>query len=234
MDTCNLKWIFILVCILIALVGLYLAFSREKINIGKDKPDIQDGSGNLKDGSFSFKFATGLVLIIVGLVGGYYSIINLPGCNEKATLKTAELSQTKFFITSEESDFAVVSSIEGKYVTDGNFIRGSTNISTIRLRSTPKHYNGKRFIFSLRIGIANYLPSGSFQSLRYSEVVSVNKFVAPDQTLTIKPFHFVIPISDINVLSSCHLIGEITQSDSTKLSSRTGTSYIHSQENIKY
>jgi hypothetical protein len=53
MDICNLKWILILLCVLIVFVGLYLAFIREHKNIKVGTLDPQDGSGNIKEGSFA-------------------------------------------------------------------------------------------------------------------------------------------------------------------------------------
>jgi hypothetical protein len=83
MTNCNLKWILIIACLLIVLMGLYLAFMREKKNIDKGSTDIQDGSGNIKEGSFTFKFAIGLFLILIGLVGAIYCSKTLPGCEDQ-------------------------------------------------------------------------------------------------------------------------------------------------------
>lgn len=100
MDFCNLKWIMVLLCILIIFTGLYLSFKREHKNIAAGSIDPMDGSGNLKDGSFSFKFAIGLVLIVMGMFGAYF-FIQLPGCDQSKTstieatdgVKTAPIDQ---------------------------------------------------------------------------------------------------------------------------------------------
>ena len=80
MNDCNLKWLLVGVCVIIALIGLYLAFVREKKNIDKGALDIQDGTANVKEGSFNFKLAIGLMLIVIGLGGAIYCSKNLHGC----------------------------------------------------------------------------------------------------------------------------------------------------------
>lgn len=94
MSNCNLKWMLIGVCLLIVIMGLYLAFLREKRNIVKGNLDIQDGSGNIKDGSFSLKFAIGIILIVIGLIGAIYCSKNLPGCEGEDSKITSSKNDT--------------------------------------------------------------------------------------------------------------------------------------------
>lgn len=101
MNPCTLKWIFIIFCLIIALSGLYLAFLREHKNIKVGNLDPQDGSGDLKNGTVSFRFAIGLVLIVIGILGGFFSIKNLPGCeptqpnNDKPDITNVKKDSTK-------------------------------------------------------------------------------------------------------------------------------------------
>lgn len=274
MTPCVLKGTFIFICICIALSGLYLAFTRERININAGTPDRQEGGGNIREGTFTFNFAIGIVLIVVGLLGGYYSIINLPGCdnadqskipgnqskvsdnqskspdNQSETTedksKAAE-SQSKdsrnqkmpsgrFLMTPNGSVFAIVASSQGDYSVDGNFIQGNTQKTTITFRSNHEKgkYNGKMYVFALRYAIARYLPDGSWKIEQYSEKVPIERFLSPGETFTTSLIQFVIPTRGINNLPGCHMLIEITASDSTKNTARTGFSYAHDVQNIHY
>lgn len=98
MNDCTFKVLIIISCILIIITGLILAFLREKRNILHKITDLQDGSGNLKDGSFSFKFAIGLVLIVVGLGSSIYSVKYLPNCEDES--QDVFLDQDEIFVFS--------------------------------------------------------------------------------------------------------------------------------------
>jgi hypothetical protein len=134
MDICNLKWIFILFCIFVALSGLYLAFIREHKNIKSGAADLQDGSGNLKDGTVSFKFAIGLVLILIGVIGGYLAIKNLPGCDSNI------FSDNKS--AKPNNDSVVVKTDTSKRSSEKNFGDSAKNKSTSD-SSTIKKNNPK-------------------------------------------------------------------------------------------
>lgn len=87
MSDCVLNWILFTFCILTGISGLYLAFKREHHNIQNGKPDVQDGGGNFKEGTITFKFAIGLVLLLLGIVGAFLSINNNPDCSQIADKK---------------------------------------------------------------------------------------------------------------------------------------------------
>lgn len=83
MEDCVLKWILISVCVLIILTGIYLSFKREIANIIKGKTDLN--SGSIEGTTFKFNLAIGILLIIIGIVGSYFSIKDLPNCQEPYT-----------------------------------------------------------------------------------------------------------------------------------------------------
>ena len=77
---CFIMIFLIFICVIIILTGLYLAFIREKKNVARNQADLQDGGANIKEGTFNFKFAIGLALIVIGLAGALYTVRYLPGC----------------------------------------------------------------------------------------------------------------------------------------------------------
>lgn len=143
MEDCHLKWIIVVVCIILVLAGLYLSFIRERKNIETGNADIMDGGGNLKEGSFSFKFAIGLVLIGIGVAGAFFSIRDLPGCNVSSSEKIKPVSDSIPTFSFNCGDRNINSDFEKKLLQDGFHLSSDNPDFTITILSElpgePQH-----------------------------------------------------------------------------------------------
>ncbi len=90
MDNCIIKIILIAISVAVLFTGLYLSFIREKKNISKSESDLQTGTGDIKSGKFSFQFALGPLLILIGLSGAFYSANHIECENKNENIKVQE------------------------------------------------------------------------------------------------------------------------------------------------
>jgi hypothetical protein len=142
---------------------------------------------------------------------------------------TQPISQnpSKFTLASEDTAFALVSTIVGEYTVDDNFVGIQLERATFSL-----HQNSSpRQVLNLQIAIAHYSSEGRWEPVRYSEKIAINKMLQPTETLTLKPMPLTISRAGINDIENYWLVGIYTQEvDREGQPPAIGTSLAHSAE----
>jgi hypothetical protein len=80
---CHLKLLLILACLIVVIIGLWLSIWRERVSIESGRIDRQHASGSLADGKFNLKFASGLMMILIGLACGTYLLQDPQSCGSE-------------------------------------------------------------------------------------------------------------------------------------------------------
>lgn len=150
--------------------------------------------------------------------------------NTSNVSNSAVTTNRVFTLSSENSRFATKSTIEGEYSVSSSFLEVQVHRGTMTWRSQGA-FNYTRTIRAMRVGIAEDLPGGGFQLIRFGEWIALNKQIAAAETFALAPARILIPITGLDDLSSYWLVAEVLETSGPD-PSRVGASYAHSAERL--
>ncbi|MBK8226835.1 MAG: hypothetical protein IPK70_06635 [Flavobacteriales bacterium] len=79
-DDCNYKWLVIIICLIVAIYGVWLSIRDQKAN-ERRRQNVPPQEGGVSKTGFTFKFSLGPTLIVLGIGGAFCALFFLKDCS---------------------------------------------------------------------------------------------------------------------------------------------------------